>query len=99
MGSTVACDCDPLASVDRASLVDSRGVTFEALQKSLRPRYARVWFDVGCGYLALGGAAALLIATPARAWPYAAVAVPVAAVWIGYFTAYLLCFLHEAAHY
>ncbi len=90
---------DPLDTLDRQSLVDSRGVTFKAFRETLRPRYGRVWRDIVSGQVTLLAAIAGSVAVQRWAPAFAAAAVPVGAFVVGYTMAYLQLFFHEAAHF
>jgi len=80
-------------------LASDTGERWEEVRRRLVPRYARVWGEVGIGYAALIGGFAAAIAV-ARASTAAGVAIaPLAAIWIGYWIAALVNFVHEAAHY
>lgn len=104
MNSDVPLNETDLASVrvglpDAATLVNSRGIAYAEFKRTLTPRYWIVWTHIGLGYLALGFFVALIIATQIYAKSYLPLAIAAGAMGIGYFIAYLLLFLHEAAHY
>jgi fatty acid desaturase len=82
----------------RPSLLNSRGVRLADFARDLRPNYRRVCFDIALGYFALGimlGGVALL-----QSWGVSAfLLTSIAAIWTGYWVAYLHLFLHEGAHW
>ncbi len=88
-----------LDRLERDKLVDSRGISFKELRRSLKPNYLRVWFDIVAGYVVLGliiaGVIWLDTAYP-RAFPFIAVG---GGLCIGYTLAYTQLFFHEAAHF
>jgi fatty acid desaturase len=82
----------------RARLVDSRGVHLADFARDLRPNYGRVYFDIALGFFALAivlGGVALL----QRRGVSVFLLTPLAAIWTGYWVAYLHLFLHEGAHW
>jgi len=80
-----------------ATLTDSAGVSFRELRARLTPRYARAWFQIGCGHLALW--ATLIAAAQAETFAMHAAAAVLGALGVGYAMAYIQLFFHEAAHY
>jgi fatty acid desaturase len=82
----------------KAQLADETGQSYRDFRRQLRPRYVRVWFDIGLGFGGLAGILALLAwADPAL--PAAVPAVALGALLVGYTLAYLNNFFHEAAHH
>jgi fatty acid desaturase len=99
MPAVLAASLPAVDAVDRSALRDSRGRTFKQLARELTPRYARVWVDIGVGYVV---AVALMIALVhlERRWPrLVPLWVVMSAVALGYVIACLQLFLHEAAHF
>lgn len=78
-------------------LTDSEGLRFGEFRRTLAPRYARVWIEIGFGYAMLGAIvwATTLARTP---WEQAAAAA-FGALGVGYFMAYLQLYFHEGAHF
>ncbi|MGW8379821.1 fatty acid desaturase [Streptomyces sp. ODS28] len=81
------------------SVVSSDGTRWMDFRKTLTPRYAVVWRDIGLCYLALAaGLAATALAT-GRLGPVPALVVAVpAGAWTGWWMHALFLFGHEAAH-
>jgi len=80
-------------------VVAADGKRWEDVRRSLVPRYGWVWVDIGVRYALTfaGVAAACALGT---GWdPLALAAAPVFAVWIGFWFASVVLFMHEAAHY
>jgi hypothetical protein len=91
-------DYSAVFSKIRSRLVDSRGVPLADFVRDLRPNYGRVCFDIALGFFALvimlGGIALL------QSWSVSIfLLTPIAAIWMGYWVAYLHLFLHEGAHW
>lgn len=87
-----------LDRIDRALLVTSDGVRFADFRRTLRPRYWRVWVDIGLGYLAIMLIISMMVLAEQNFpswWPLFAL---LGAVALGYAIAYLQLFFHEAAH-
>jgi fatty acid desaturase len=82
----------------KGQLADETGRRYRDFRKELRPRYVRVWFDIGLGFGALGAILALL-AWSDPALPWAVPAAALGALAVGYTLAYLNNFFHEAAHH
>lgn len=88
-----------LDSIDKNSIVDDEGVTFRDFRRTLRPRFARAWFDIALGYVLIVATAIAVVAldrVSLRLLPLSAVG---GALVIGYAIAYIQLFFHEAAHY
>jgi fatty acid desaturase len=82
----------------KARLVDQSGLPYREFRSSLKPRWARVWLELGAGYLVLAGVpAALVLARPG--WPWSLLTVLGGGLLIGYTIHFINCFFHEAAHY
>ena len=81
----------------RRKLIEETGGGYRAFLKSLKPNYRRVWLDVGLGYVML--ALTLFAVQLFRHSALLVLVLPAGAVLIGYWTAYLTLFLHEASHY
>jgi fatty acid desaturase len=68
----------------------------------LKPRYKKVWFDIGLAYFML--AAGLIVFASMEIWFQQRIYffLPVlllGSLWVGFWLHYLLCFFHEATHY
>lgn len=86
-------------TVDKATIVNSKGVNYIDFRNALRPRYAVVWLDILTGYLALA-AVLILAAFMQRSHPaWFALTIPVGALLVGYIVSALHLFIHEASHY
>lgn len=81
----------------RGSLHDSEGHPYSEFVRSLEPDYARVWWDVAVGYIAL--AATLVVVWAAGTGWLGLIAALLGAVSVGYWIAYIYLFVHAAAHY
>ena len=88
-----------LEQIKRNGLVDSKGLKFSTYKKELKPIFGMVWRDIILGYLSLIGISALAFLAQMEIDQWALVYIPLAAVALGYFLAYLNLFMHEAAHF
>lgn len=72
------------------------GRTWEDFRRTLAPRWAGVWLDLAIRYafLAVGFAAAVVAGNG-----LGLLLVPVFGLWIGFWLASIVLFMHEAAHY
>lgn len=84
---------DRLEQFKRSELVDSRGRSFNELQKRLTPRYLVVWRDILAGWAGI-----FAIATCVCLYPSVWVALAGGCA-MGFLLLYLHNFFHEAAHY
>jgi len=82
----------------KATLVDDHGLPYRDFRRSLTPRWARVWLELGSAYAVLVGVLAVLVVMD-PAWPAALLAGIAGAVIIGYTIHFINCFFHEAAHH
>jgi fatty acid desaturase len=82
----------------RAQLTDRRGVRLIDFVRSLTPDYRRVRRDIFLGFAALAAGLAAAGILQSSGVPFV-VLVPGAALWLGYWVAYLDLFLHEGAHW
>ncbi len=82
----------------RSELRDADGTPLTALLKDLKPDYGRVWRDIGLGYLGLLWSCAGAVWFARMGLPGAVLAVIFGAGGIGFWVAYILLFIHEAAH-
>lgn len=81
-------------------LVSDAGEPFDALRRRLVPRYERVWRDIGAYYLALiGGFALHCLLSASGGVVLGLLSAPLFALWLGYWIAALVNFVHEAAHF
>lgn len=84
---------------DRWPLVADDGTEWREFRKTLTPRYAIVWRDIGMIHAAIwAGLAGVVVADRNLPVVQAAWIVPVAAAWIGFWLHALLNFGHESAH-
>ena len=83
-----------------AKLVNDAGESFDVLRGRLEPRYDLVWSDIAAYYAALlGGFAVHCLLTVVAGTVVSVVAAPLFALWLGYWIAALVNFVHEAAHF
>ncbi|HWP64569.1 MAG TPA: fatty acid desaturase [Candidatus Limnocylindria bacterium] len=75
------------------------GTSFAEFRRTLTPRYAHAWLDLAGRWLLLGGGFAGMCLASARLGAAAAWLVLPAAVWIGFWFASIVLFMHEAAHF
>jgi len=85
--------------IDRAELKDSRGLSFKEHKRSLTPRWARVWIDIGAGYLVIAGTMVALVQLEDRLPRLVPLWIVLGAMVFGYTIAFVQLFLHEAAHF
>jgi len=84
---------------ERDQLVDGGGRRYAEVRRGLRPRYGRVWRDIGAGYLALIGLLVAVVTLDASFPRFWWLIGGLGGACIGYVLAYLLLFFHEAAHF
>jgi Tfp pilus assembly protein PilN len=66
-GTTESVNDIPLSL--KATLVDENGVPYREFRRSLKPRWVRVWLELGVAYLVLAAVlAALVLLDPALPW-------------------------------
>ncbi len=83
-----------------AGVVNDAGEPWEALRRRLVPRYSQVWGDIGAYYAALvAGFAAHCVLTVSAGTVVGVATAPLFALWLGYWIAALVNFVHEAAHF
>jgi fatty acid desaturase len=82
----------------RPKIVDSRGLRYGDFLSTLKPRYSRLYFDIGRGYLALLVTTAILSMLSLDGTYSLAIALA-GALSIGFWIAYLHLFIHEGAHF
>ncbi|MBM4265084.1 MAG: hypothetical protein FJ144_00490 [Deltaproteobacteria bacterium] len=76
------------------------GSSWPELRRRLPARWGRLWLDIGLRYLMLALGLALACAVAARFGNgFGLVAAPFVAVWMGFWFASIVLFIHEAAHY
>jgi len=81
-------------------IVDALGVHLVDFKKKLTPRYAKVWFDIAMGYVAIVTTAiAVCWFEFVMPWHLTIFSIPIGAAFFGYWLAYLGLFFHEAAHF
>ncbi len=86
-------------TVNKASLVNSRGVKYFAFKSTLNPHYWKVWLHIFMGYLALMAVLAGVMWLQKTYASYFWLTIPAGGLFIGYWVAYINLFMHEAAHY
>ena len=86
-------------TVNKATIVNSKGVNYIDFRNSLTPRYDIVWLDIFTGYLALAVVLALAIFMQVKYPAWFALTIPVGALILGYIVSALHLFIHEASHY
>ncbi len=84
-------------AIDRRSLVDTNGLGYRELRRTLTPRYPVVWFHLMAAQAVLVAVGVGVVLLRDTLPPY--VTIPVGALLFGYVIAYIELFLHEAAHY
>ncbi|MEH2508997.1 fatty acid desaturase [Nitrobacteraceae bacterium AZCC 1564] len=83
----------------RPLILNRTGVRYVDFIKTLKPRYSRLFLDIGFGYAALITTCVLVVAfTPAGIIP-GLMAATLGALSIGFWIAYLQLFIHEGAHF
>jgi fatty acid desaturase len=95
---TVSGDYSSSFHLVRAGLTDSQGTRYLDFLRTLEPDFGRVRRDLAIGYILLIASAGVAVAMARAGAPFL-LTVPVGAVLIGYWIAYILLFIHEAAHY
>jgi fatty acid desaturase len=78
------------------------GQSWADYRSNLKPRYAKVWLDIGAAYLNL--AAALTVFASTELWfeqgkYFLLPVVPLGSLWVGFWLHSLACLFHEATHY
>jgi len=82
-----------------AGLVADDGRTWDDFRRTLRPHYARAWREVAlCHVMLILGLVAQGVAA-GHGLAVSLLALPLTTAWIGFWTAPLMLFVHEAAHY
>lgn len=96
--STAAAGQSARAAIGRSlrGLQGAGGQTWESFRRTLEPRWSAVWFDLAARYLllSLGFVAAVLAGNG-----LGLLLVPVFGLWIGFWLASIVLFMHEAAHF
>ena len=88
-----------LELVKRNGIENSKGLKFLSFKKSLKPKFGLVWRDIILGYIALGLLSYFLFYAQKNLADWAALYIPLVALALGYFIAYLNLFMHEASHF
>jgi fatty acid desaturase len=80
-------------------VIAGNGTSYASFRKTLEPRYGKVMFDIGKGYffLILFIIISILVFREAP-WTWWIIS-PVCGMMIGYCTAYIALFIHEAGHF
>jgi fatty acid desaturase len=87
-----------LADIRRDTLTNRAGVRYRDFKQSLRPRFGLVWFHILSGHVGLLVITLGMIAAWQRGAPAIAI-IAVGACAYGYALAFIVLFIHEAAHY
>lgn len=77
----------------------SDGTSFAQFRRTLTPYYARAWLDLAGRWVLLGGGLLAMCVASARLGTAAWLLVAPAAIWIGFWFASIVLFMHEAAHF
>lgn len=88
-----------LEKLDKETLVDSKGLTYQAFRRTLIPKYGVVWLHISLAWLVLAGCMALLVRFSGIHPAVDVASVIGGAAVLGFTLAFLQLFLHEAAHY
>ena len=90
---------ESIESVNKASLINDKGVKYLDFRNALAPKYGIIWRDIFLGYLAL--AVVLVSAAFMQKWHpnWFVLTIVVGGFFVGYFIEYIHLFIHEAAHY
>jgi fatty acid desaturase len=81
-------------------LVGGDGVPYSSFRATLRPRWGRVWLDLGLTWLALiAVCAAVFVLERKLALSWAFAVIPIAIVAVGLLVHRISSFLHEGAHF
>ena len=90
---------ETFATVDKTTIVNSRGVKYIDFRNRLVPKYGRAWVEIFSGYFAL--AMVLLITVYAQNVNIllGLLTIPIGGLLVGYIVASLHLFIHEASHY
>jgi fatty acid desaturase len=81
-------------------LIARDGRTWEQVRTALAPHYDRARRELGLAYLLMAIGLALHATASSRfGEPAGFLLAPLAALWVGYWLAAVICFMHEAAHY
>lgn len=89
---------DALFSIKRSALVDNRGVSYTAKRRTLTPRWGVVWRDLALGWLTVIGIMIPVIQVSHVSVTFAVLSAVAGAVLVGFFIAFVMLFIHEAAH-
>ena len=85
--------------MDKATLVNSQGLTYKGIRKTLEPRFGLAWFHIFLGWVGLAALFVLLVRLSGIHLLLDIFLVLGGAFLLGFTIAYLQLFLHEAAHY
>lgn len=90
---------DTFETIDKATIVNSRGVKYLEYRDTLSPRYTVVWTDIAIGYMALTGVMLVAAYMQSHFAGWLAFTIPIGGLCIGYIVSALHLFIHEASHY
>ncbi len=88
-----------LEQVKRNGIENSEGLKFLSFKRNLKPKFGLVWRDIILGYLTLLGLSYFLFYAQNNFSQWSPLYMPMVALLLGYFLAYLNLFMHEASHY
>lgn len=88
-----------LEPIRKETLISGEGTSYLDFRKTLRPHYARVWFEIGGGWITLFSLLAILPAIQTEYWLHTAVWILIGGMAVGFLIAFLHLFFHEAVHF
>jgi fatty acid desaturase len=89
---------DPV-TIRKNQIVNSKGITYTQFTAALKPRYSIVWLNIGFGYAVLLAILLLGMYVEKAAPAYFIISIPLGAILVGYWFAFIHLFIHEASHY
>ncbi len=88
-----------LEGISFEEVTNEKGITYADFRANLSPRHSKVWFDVFKGYFFIALLSAVFIYLDNRFHNYWWALIIPFGLLIGYATAYLALFIHEAGHF
>jgi len=88
-----------LEEISFDEVIDPNGISYSTFRNTLTPNYKKVAFDIGSAYLFLLLIAATLIIIQPYLQNFWWLLAPIGGIAIGYITAYIALYIHEAGHY
>jgi fatty acid desaturase len=80
-------------------VVGPDGTAFPQFRRTLAPRYGRAWLDIALRWALVAAGYAVVCVASARLGVRALWLLPPAALWIGFWFASVVLFMHEGAHF